>query len=151
MSGKLLALLQSSKKGEKNLPFLRAIAMQDTIQSTRGELERTLSQEVRAFYHTQLGHLPSKVTCRLMGDKIAILIEDSITRPEQLLAQTGQQKLAQRVRENINHVLQLQLKQLIEEVVKVSVIDLMIDSTLETSRTSTVAVLAATPKTHNPC
>lgn len=150
MSGKLLALLQSSKKGEKNLPFLRAIAMQDTIQSTRGELERTLSQEVRAFYHTQLGHLPSKVTCRLMGDKIAILIEDSITRPEQLLAQTGQQKLAQRVRENINHVLQLQLKQLIEEVVKVSVIDLMIDSTLETSRTSTVAVLAATPKTHNP-
>ncbi len=124
--------------------------MQDTIQPTRSELERTLSQEVRAFYYAQLGHQPSQVTCQFMGDKIAILIEDSITRPEQLLAQSGQQRLAQRVRENINHVLQLQLKQLIEEVVKVPVIDLMIDSALKTSRTSTVAILAATPTTRNP-
>jgi uncharacterized protein YbcI len=124
--------------------------MQDTIQPTRSELERTLSQEVQAFYYAQLGHQPSQVTCQFMGDKIAILIENSITRPEQLLAQQGHQKLAQKVRANINDLLQLQLKQLIEEVVKVRVIDLMIDSTLETRRTSTVAVLAATPKTHNP-
>ena len=90
----MLTLLQSNKKGEINLSFLRAIAMQDTIQPTRGELERTLSQEVRAFYHAQLGHQPSKVTCEFIGDKIAILIENSITQPEQLLAQRGQQKLA---------------------------------------------------------
>ncbi|MFE1748435.1 DUF2294 domain-containing protein [Coleofasciculus sp. H7-2] len=124
--------------------------MQDTIQPTRGELEGTLSQEIRSFYHTQLGHQPSQVTCQFMGDKIAIIIENSITQPEQLLAQRGQQKLAEQVRSNINHALQLQLKQLIEEVVKVPVIDLMIDSTLKTSRTSTVAVLAATPNTRNP-
>jgi uncharacterized protein YbcI len=124
--------------------------MQDTIQPTRSELERTLSQEVRAFYYAQLGHQPSQVTCQFMGDKIAILIENSITQPEQLLAQRGQQKLAEKVRANINHALQPELKHLIEEVVKVPVIDLMIDSTLETRRTSTVAVLAATPKTHNP-
>ncbi|MBD2741732.1 DUF2294 domain-containing protein [Coleofasciculus sp. FACHB-1120] len=124
--------------------------MQDTIQSTCGDLERTLSQEIRTFYHTHLGHQPSKVTCQFMGDKIAILIENSITQPEKLLAQRGQQKLAETVRASINHALQLPLKQLIEEVVKVPVIDLMIDSALKTSRTSTVAVLAAIPKTRNP-
>ncbi len=79
-----------------------------------------------------------------MVDKIlTIIIEDSITQPEQLLAKSGRQELAKQVRSNINQTLGPHLKSLIEEVVKVPVVDLLSDSAFDTERTSIVAVLAS--------
>ena len=41
---------------------------------TRGQLERTLSQRIQAFYRQQLGHQPSKVICQIFESKIAIIL-----------------------------------------------------------------------------
>ncbi len=113
---------------------------------TRGQLERTLSQRIQALYRTQLEHRPSRVTCQIFDEKIAIILEDSITQPEQLLVKSGQEELAEQVRSELDEALQPQLKALIEEVVGVTVVDLLSDAKLETGRTATVVILAETPQ-----
>ena len=121
----------------------------DTSSPTRGQLERTLSQRIQALYRDQLGHQPSQITCQIFEEKIAIILENAITAPEQLLANSGQEELAEQVRTDLEKALEPQLKALIEEVVGVSVIDLLSDAKLETGRTGTIAVLANAPKVRN--
>jgi uncharacterized protein YbcI len=117
---------------------------------TRGQLERQLSQSIQAFYRRHLEHQPSKITCQLFDSKLAIIIEDSITNTEQILVDEGKDDLARKVRSNLEDAIQPELKQLIEEITKVEVIDLLSDATLDTGRTGMIAVLSATPQVRNP-
>jgi uncharacterized protein YbcI len=121
----------------------------DTSSPTRGQLERTLSQRIQALYRDQLGHQPSQITCQIFDEKIAIILENAITAPEQLLANSGQEELAEQVRTDLEKALEPQLRAIIEEVVGVSVIDLLSDAKLDTGRTGTIAVLANAPKVRN--
>lgn len=125
------------------------IAM-NTSSPTRGQLERTLSQRIESLYRSQLEHKPSKVVCQIFDEKIAIILEDSITQPEQILVNNGQQELAEKVRSELDEALQPQLKALIEEIVGVSVIDLLSNAKLETGRSATIAILAESPQFRNP-
>jgi len=118
----------------------------DTPYPTRGQIERNLSQRIQALYRTQLEHRPSRVVCQIFDEKIAIVLEDSITQPEQLLVDNGQEELAEEVRSKLDDALEPQLKALIEEVVGVPVIDLLSDAKLETGRTATVVILAEMPQ-----
>ncbi|AFZ13961.1 Protein of unknown function DUF2294 [Crinalium epipsammum PCC 9333] len=116
---------------------------------TRGQLERTLSQSIQALYRNELGHQPSKITCQIFDSKIAIILENSLTKPEQLLAENGKEDLAEQVRSDLEEVIQPQIKALIEEIVGISVIDLLSDSKLDTGRSGTIAVLADSPALRN--
>ncbi|WP_250124394.1 DUF2294 domain-containing protein [Chroococcidiopsis sp. CCMEE 29] len=122
----------------------------DASFPTRGQIERTLSQRIQTLYRTQLEHQPSRVVCQLFDEKIAIVLEDSITQPEQLLVSSGQEELAEQVRTELDEALQPQLKALIEEVVGVAVIDILSNAKLETGRTATVIILADLPRVRNP-
>ncbi len=113
---------------------------------TRGQLERTLSQSIQALYRQELGHQPSKVTCQLFEDKLAIILEESITPAEEILLQEGQDKLAEQVRSSLDDALNFKLKNLIEEVIEVEIVDLLSDSTLETGRTGIIALFNKTPE-----
>ncbi|WAL60725.1 DUF2294 domain-containing protein [Thermocoleostomius sinensis] len=117
----------------------------NTSIPTNGQLERTLSQRIQALYRDELGHRTGKITCSLCGSKAVIVIEDSITQPEQILAKEGQTTLAEEVRSELDDAIQPRLKQLIEEVLNVEVIDLLSDATLETGRTGIIAVLKMEP------
>lgn len=123
---------------------------QESSIPTRGQLERLLSQKLQALYREQLGHQPSKVTCQLFDETLAIVVENSITPPEQILANNGQPELAEQVRSDLEKAIQPQLKALIEEVLKVAVLDLLSDATLETGRTGIIAILDMTPAVRNP-
>ena len=122
----------------------------DISPPTRGQLERTLSQRIQSLYRTQLEHQPSRVTCQIFDEKIAIVLEDSITQPEQLLVSSGQEELAEQVRTELDEALQPQLKALIEEIVGVAVIDLLSNAKLSTGRSATVVILAQTPQVRRP-
>lgn len=122
---------------------------QESSKPTRGQLERLLSQRLQAFYRGQLGHQPGKVTCQLFDEKLAIIIEDSITPPEQVLANNGQIELAEQVRTDLDKAIQPQLKALIEDVLGVNVIDLLSDATLTTGRTGIIGVLDVNPEVRN--
>jgi len=116
-----------------------------TTTPTRGQVERTLAQGIQALYREHLGHQPSKVTCQLSEQNVVVLLEDSITQPEQLLAQTGRQELAEQVHSDLDDAIQPKLKELIEEILHVSVVDLLSDATLETGRTGIIALLTDAP------
>ncbi len=117
---------------------------------TRGQLERNLSQSIQAFYRRHLGHQPSKVTCQLFDAKLAIILENSITNAEQILVEEGKRDLAEQVRSNLDDAIQPELKQLIEEIIEVRVLDFLSDATLDTGRTAIIAVLSGTPQVRNP-
>jgi uncharacterized protein YbcI len=117
--------------------------MSDNNQ-TAGQLERTLSQRIQTLYRTQLGHQPSKVSCQLLDEKVAIVLENSVTRPEQVLAgEDG--SLAEQVRRDLDHAIHPQLVALIEEVLEVAVLDLLSDTTLQTERTGMIGILERNP------
>lgn len=117
---------------------------------TSGQLERNISQRIQALYREQLGHQPTKVTCQLFSDKLAVILEDSITTAEQVLLDEGKQKLAEQVRSGLDDATRPQLKTLIEEILGIKVTDLLSDATLETGRTAIIAVLENSPKVRNP-
>lgn len=112
---------------------------------TRGQVERTLSQQLQALYRSQLGHQTGKITCQLLDDKLMIVVEDSVTQPEQLLAEEGHKELAEQVRTDLDAAVRPHLKTLIEEALGVDVLDLLSDATLETGRTGIIVVLASSP------
>lgn len=117
---------------------------------TVGQLEREISQKMQALYKTHLGHQLSKVTCQLFDSKLAIILENSVTQPEQLLAEEGQLELAEQVRANLNQAMQPQIKSMVEAVLAVDVLDLLSDATLETKRTGMIVILSDTPSVRNP-
>ena len=117
---------------------------------TCGQLERKISQEIQAFYRRNLGHQPSKVTCQLFDTKLAIIIENSITSAEKILVEEGKSDLAKKVRSNIDNAIQPDLRQLIEKIANIEVIDILSDATLETGRTGMIAVLSSVPQVRNP-
>ena len=105
---------------------------------------------MQALYKQHLGHQPSKVTCQLFGAKLAIVLEKSITPPEQLLMEEGNTELAEQVRADLSQALQPQIEQLIESVLAVQVLDFLSDATLDTARTGIIVVLSKTPDVRNP-
>ncbi|MBW4515704.1 MAG: DUF2294 domain-containing protein [Timaviella obliquedivisa GSE-PSE-MK23-08B] len=111
---------------------------------TQGQTERTLSQRIQTFYRTHLGLQPSKVTCQLMDEKVTIVLENSVTRPEQILAEADE-LLAQQVRKDLDAAIRPQLQDLIQEVLNVEVLDILSDTTLETGRMGIIVILAKKP------
>lgn len=117
---------------------------------TRGQLERELSQKIQAFYCRHLGHQPSKVTCQLFDTKLAVILEDSITNAEQILREEGKNDLAEEVRTNLDDSMRPELRELIEKIAEVTVIDILSDATFDTGRTGIIAILNEAPKVRNP-
>ncbi|MBD2041494.1 DUF2294 domain-containing protein [Microcoleus sp. FACHB-672] len=123
---------------------------EDTQPATRGQLERLLSQRIQALYRTQLEHKPSKIDCEICDDKIIIVLDDSFTKAEKLLAENGQEGLAEQVHTELDEVILPLLKALIEEVLQISVLDLLSNAKLETGRSGTIALLASAPQFRSP-
>lgn len=124
--------------------------MTTTSTQTRGQIERSLSQRIQASYREQLGHQPSKVTCQLSDKNLMIVLEDSITPPEQLLAQVGNEELAQKVRSDLDEAIRPQLKEIIEDTLNVEVVEILSDATLETGRTGIIVILNDAPNFRVP-
>ncbi|MEG4573010.1 DUF2294 domain-containing protein [Microcoleus sp. N3A4] len=118
----------------------------ETLEPTRGKLERSLAQGIQALYRSLLGHQTSQALCNLLDNKLIIVIENGLTQPEKLLAQNGQEDLALQVRTQLESALELPLKELIQKILGVGVTDLLSDATLETGRTGTIAILEYPPK-----
>jgi uncharacterized protein YbcI len=114
---------------------------------TSGQLERTLSQSIQALYRDQMGHRLERVTCQIVDRKILIMLESAVTQPEQLLANSGKEELVEEIRSNLDEALQPQIRELVERVTGVDVVDLLSDAKLDTERMAIVAVLSEMPAT----
>ncbi|KPQ36511.1 MAG: hypothetical protein HLUCCA11_06505 [Phormidesmis priestleyi Ana] len=133
-----------------NPPIVSSAASSSTASQTAGQLEREISQKMQALYKQQLGHQPGKVSCQLFDATLVVVLEDSITQPEQLLLEKGQTKLAEQVRADLSQAMMSPVKSLIESILNVEVLDLLSDATIKTKRTGIIAVLSHTPEVRNP-
>lgn len=113
---------------------------------TSGQLERTLSQRIQALYRNQVGHRLDRVICRIVDQKILIILENAVTPAEQLLANSGKEDLAEEIHSHLNEAIRPQVIELIEEIVGVSVVDLLSDAKLETERTGMIVMLENVPR-----
>ncbi|TVP68477.1 MAG: DUF2294 domain-containing protein [Leptolyngbya sp. LCM1.Bin17] len=122
----------------------------DTLSSsvipTKGQLERKISQQFHKLYRDHLDHSPGKITCQLVDEKLFLVVEDSVTKPEQLLVERGEADLAATVRGDLANALRPEITDLIETLLGSKVVDVLSDSTLETGRTGLVIVLSESPR-----
>ncbi|MEM6837444.1 MAG: DUF2294 domain-containing protein [Cyanobacteria bacterium P01_C01_bin.120] len=119
---------------------------QDSQKPTRGQLERSLSQCIQKLYREHLGHATGKVTCQLMEDKLTIVIESSLTQPEQLLLEESSLEKVEKIRADLDNIIRKKLIELVEETMHLQVLDVMGDTTLKTERTGFIIVLSDNPQ-----
>lgn len=123
----------------------------ETNLPTCGQLERNLSQGIHKLYSNDLEHSPSKVTCQLFGNQLAIVIENSLTAVEQILAEAEEpERTIKQLNTTISQVVKTKMKLLIEEILSVEVKDILFDTTLETKKTGAIATLSQLPQVRNP-
>lgn len=118
--------------------------------STRGQIERNLTQKLQELYQTHLGQRPGRVVCQFFDEKLAIVLEDALTQPEQLLMSTNQTDIAEKLRSGIDDTLEPRIKTLIEEVVGVPVLSILKDTALESKVSGIIVVLGGAPPVSNP-
>ena len=112
---------------------------------TRGQLERSLSQQLQKLYREHLDHTTGKVSCRLFEDKLTVIVENSLTQPERLLLENGNSDRVEKLHDDLSRLVRPQLIDLVETILDQKVVDLMSDTTLETGRTGLVIVLSGRP------
>ena len=112
---------------------------------TRGEIERTLSQSIQSFYRNQLSCKVGKINCHILGNQIAIAIENPLTTIESFLKDSGDDLFMQSLRDRIDAVVKSQLMTEIKKTVGVEVVDLTIDTTLTHNFTGVFALLSQVP------
>lgn len=114
---------------------------------TRGEMERSLSQSLQAFYRQQLSCRVGKISCHILDNKVAISIESPITSIEKLLDSSEDRQF---LRDRIDSIVKSEVMQSIKQNLGVEAIDLTIDTTIENNFTGILAFLCEKPPMRNP-
>ena len=123
----------------------------DNKLPTCGQLERDLSQSIQQLYLKELKHSPSKVTCQLFGNQLAIVIDNALTAIERTLVQKqGSVDTVTKLNSAINESIKQKLKTVIEGTLEVEVKDILFNSALHTYRTGAIATLSQSPQVRNP-
>jgi uncharacterized protein YbcI len=117
---------------------------------TIGQLEREISNRIRSLYNVELGLRPTKINCHFFHGELAITLENSATKVEQVLMKTGSDILAEQVRIDIDRIMVPQIQNLIEEVIGKPVLDLISHTNLTTGRTGMIVFIGNLPEVRNP-
>lgn len=132
-----------------SIPITVFITLPKMSKPTIGQLEREITHRIRSLYTKQLGHRPGKIICQFFDTELAISIENSVSIPEQTLVTAGYDILAAQVRLDLNKIIAPQIKDLIEEIIKKAVVDLLLNTNLITGRTGIIVFLEALPEVRN--
>ena len=122
--------------------------MADTLP-TLGEIERSLSQSIQAFYRNQLGCRTDKVSCHIIEQQVASAIKNPITPVERLLNSCAEDKFVNDLRDRIDNIVKRELLAIVEAVLDVKVVGLTIDTTLDHNFTGIVVLLSDIPNVRN--
>ncbi|WP_026731293.1 DUF2294 domain-containing protein [Fischerella sp. PCC 9605] len=117
---------------------------------TIGQLEREISNRIRSLYNVELGLRPSRINCHFFHGELAITLENSVTKVEEILMKSGSDILAEQVRIDIDKIIIPQIQYLIEEVIGKPVLDLISHTNLTTGRTGIIVFMGKLPEVRNP-
>ncbi|MGB3642826.1 MAG: Na-translocating system protein MpsC family protein [Rivularia sp. (in: cyanobacteria)] len=105
-------------------------------------LEEILVERILSLFINRLGHQPEDVYCRFLDNKLTIVIENAITKPEILLMAAGYREIVEKARSSIEKILQPELKEIIEEVTNSQVSNILFATHLDTNYVSIIALFA---------
>ena len=119
--------------------------MKDRLPTCK-QLERDLSQQIRAFYNTELGFPPQKVSCKFFAKYLAIVLDEALTPVEKSLIAGGKTEQVKQIRREMSLILRPKLARAIEETVGVEAIAILTDIAYTSNKTGTLVVLSESPK-----
>lgn len=141
--------LISTNQRQRAAACMGKLMSQEAVK-TAGQVERKITQALNALYRKELGHQPGKITCQLFEAKAVLVIEDALSRPEQLLLAKGDSEVALQAHEEVLEVLKTMARSCIAEATQMSVVDILVDSNVETSRMGLIVMLEGAPEVRNP-
>jgi uncharacterized protein YbcI len=109
------------------------------------QIENLLSQKIQDIYKNQLEHQLDNISYKLFDRTLVIVLEGTVTSSEKLLKNNDRIYLAEQVREAIDSVIQPQIKEIIEEVLDVKVVDFLSDTTIDNNLTGAIAMFEFKP------
>ena len=119
--------------------------MKDRLPTYK-QLERNLSQKIRAFYNTELRFPPQKVSCKFFSKYIAIVLDEALTPVEKSLIAQKKTKLVKQIRQEMFLILRPQLVRAIEETVGVKAIAILKDIAYTSNKIGILVVLSESPR-----
>jgi uncharacterized protein YbcI len=120
------------------------------LKPTIGQLEREITHRVRTLYNLILGQRLDKIVCHFFDTELTIFLDNSVSKVEQTLLNSGYEVLAEQVRLDLDKSMKPHLKNLIEEVIGNHVLDMMSNTTLSTGHTGIIVMLDESPDVRNP-
>lgn len=109
---------------------------------TIGQTERLLAQNIRKRYRTVLGHNPKKISCKINGTQLTIIIQETVTQLEKFLLRNKQVPVAHEVRSDLGMAFLPELKATIQECLSVKVLDIGSIPMEKANSTAVVAILS---------
>ena len=109
------------------------------------QLEKSLSQNIRAFYVREINHPPQNIICRLFSRYIAISADEVLTPLECSLWKSGKEELTIEIRSEINDIFKPKLTSVIEETLNIKVEEILSNVTFESNRLGTLVILSQAP------
>ena len=94
---------------------------------TRIQLEKKISQKLQLVYSQQFGCSTSKISCYLLSNKLAIVVENTTTKIEAILQKNNRFNIADDVRSVIEKTFISLIKPIIANILQVEVVDIISD------------------------
>ncbi|WP_255414094.1 DUF2294 domain-containing protein [Pleurocapsa sp. CCALA 161] len=110
------------------------------------QIKSILSQKIEDIYQQQLEHKINNISYKLFDNILVIILEGIITSPEKLLKDHDHIYLAKQVRKAVDNIVHPQIKEIIEEVLDVKIIDFLSDTTIKSDLTGAIAIFEPKPK-----
>lgn len=104
------------------------------------EIENFISEKLKRLYLNYLEQDLHEISFQWLDDKLIIVVEGTVTPPEQMLYQHERQNLAYQIREAIDELVLPQVKETLEERMEIKVTDFLSDTTIQTGRTGVIAI-----------
>ena len=111
---------------------------------TYGQLERELSQIIHKLYREELGHSPSKVTCKFFNNKLAIVVENSLTTIERTLLKENKLSVVRNLNFALSSIIKSKLKTLVEQKLGIETYNVLFDFSLS-SHSGAIFILNQPP------
>lgn len=119
--------------------YIDVFNMNNKVVRTK-KIESLLSQKIKNVYRVCLEHKLNNISYKLFDHTLIVTLEGTITSPEKLLKDNNRHDLAIQVRTIIDNIIHPQIQNIIEEVLNVTVVDYLSDTTIDNDLTGAIAI-----------
>ena len=125
------------------------IPQMTNLPPTCNQLEKNLSQGIKALYREQTAHPPQKITCKLFSRYLAIVNEEALTPVEKSLWGFGREELSKQIRSEIDKLIKPKLVELVESMTTAKIEEILSSVTFSSNKSGILVILSAPPLIRN--